>query len=159
MGGMESKMTEGKTRTGKNPTLAAERRRIALELRKEGAGYQAIARQLGLHGPGSAYKIVQAALKATYREPADEVRKLELARLDRLMLALWERARAGEASATDRVLKIMERRSRYLGLDAPEKRDVTSGGQIMPITFMEVVKPPDADASDSDSDNARKSTV
>lgn len=113
--------TKGKTKDGKNESTLAEQRRKALELRKAGAGYEDISRKLGLAGPGSAYKIVQTALKNTYREPADDVRKLELERLDRLTLALWTRSKNGDEIAIDRVLKIMDRRAKLLGLDAPTK--------------------------------------
>jgi hypothetical protein len=88
-------------------------------------GYAEIAKQLGLSSPGNAYRIVKNALKATYREPADDVRKLELERLDRLTMALWKRAQSGEAEAIDRVLKLMDRRAKLLGLDAPVLSNAT----------------------------------
>ena len=108
----------------------AERRRQALELRKAGATYDQIARQIGYANEGGAYKAVQAALKAVYREPADEVRKLELERLDRLTLALWTRAKEGEAEAIDRVLKLMDRRAKLLGLDAPTRHETGRSEKI-----------------------------
>jgi hypothetical protein len=120
----------GKTRDGKDQAAIAERRRKALEFRKAGMGYEEIARQMGLAGPGSAYKVVQKALKATYQEPAEDVRKLEVERLDRLMLAWWPAATGRgktadgkpavppDGDATDRVLKIMKQRAELLGLDA-----------------------------------------
>jgi hypothetical protein len=121
----------GKTRDGKIQAAIVERRKTALEYRKAGMGYQEIADRMGLAGPGSAHKIVQKALKATYQEPADEVRKLELVRLDRLMLAWWQAAIGRgktadnkpavppDGDATDRVLKIMKQRAVLLGLNAP----------------------------------------
>jgi hypothetical protein len=118
-------VAEGKDRTGKNPAEIAERRRRALDLRKAGATYDAIAREMGLSGSGAAFKIVKNALKATYREPAEDVRKLELERLDRLTLALWKRAQNGESEAIDRVLKLMDRRAKLLGLDAPTVSSAT----------------------------------
>jgi hypothetical protein len=62
-----------------------------------------------------------AALKATLQEPADELRKMELERLDRLLLAVWGQAAKGNQGGIDRALKIMERRAKLLGLDAPTK--------------------------------------
>jgi hypothetical protein len=114
---------KGKNRGGRSDAESAERRRQALELRKAGYGFEEIGRALGLSTAG-AYKVVQTALKATYREPADDVRKLELERLDRLTRGLWPRAIQGETEAIDRVLKLMTRRARLLGLDEPEKHDV-----------------------------------
>ena len=63
----------------------------ALELRKAGATYQAIAEQLGYAHAKGAYKAVTSALKLTLREPADALRELEVARLDAMPLPLWRR--------------------------------------------------------------------
>jgi DNA-binding transcriptional MerR regulator len=108
---------KGTNKAGQNETRLAEQRRQALELRKAGYGYEEIARALGLYDASRAHKVVQAALKATYREPADEVRKLELERLDRLTRAIWTRAIGGDGESIDRVLRLMQRRAKYLGLD------------------------------------------
>jgi hypothetical protein len=91
----------------------------ALELRKAGATYQAIADQLGYAGPHGAHQAVASALKATLREPADELRELELVRLDSALLAIWRRVQGGDDKAIDRLVRIMERRAKMLGLDAP----------------------------------------
>lgn len=103
---------------------AVERQRQALELRRAGTGYEAIARAVGYAGPGPAHKAVQSALKRMLAEPAEEVRALELARLDRLQMAHWPRAIgsggvAPDPVATATVLRIMERRAKMMGLDAP----------------------------------------
>jgi len=103
---------------------AAERQRQALELRKGGVDYQTIANRLGYKWPSGAHKAVMSALKAVIREPAEDVLALELARLDALFFTLWPKARAGDTAAIDRVLRIMERRAKYLGLDAPIKIDL-----------------------------------
>ena len=91
----------------------------ALELRKAGVSYEAIAASLGYRDRSGAYRAVTAALKLTLREPAEELRTLELERLDAMLLALWRRVQAGDEKTVDRVLHIMERRARLLGLDAP----------------------------------------
>jgi len=100
-----------------------ERQRQALELRKAGASYRAIAQKLGYKGPAGAYAAVQGAIKLVLSEPAKEVIALELDRLDALLLGLWPEASRGRWLAVDRVLAIMDRRAKYLGLDAPVKRD------------------------------------
>jgi hypothetical protein len=100
----------------------AERQRQALKLRWAGASYRAIAQQLGC-SLGNAWKSVRAGIKKTLQEPADEVRKLESERLDRLMLACWPLATANppDLGAVDRVLEIMKRRAELNGLDAPKQ--------------------------------------
>jgi len=56
------------------------------------------------------------------------LRALELLRLDELLNALWDTAIAGDLKAVDRVLKVMERRAKLLGLDAPF--EIKTDGQI-----------------------------
>jgi len=99
-----------------------DKERAALELRRGGATYDAIARQLGYAHPSGAAAAYQRALKRTLMEAgSEEVRAAELDRLDRLQLAHWSKAIAGDGPATDRVLRIMEHRARYLGLYAPAR--------------------------------------
>lgn len=60
-----------------------------------------------------------SALKKTLQEPARDVRLLELGRLDALYMEVFRQARSGVLGAVDRCLRIMERRAKLLGLDAP----------------------------------------
>lgn len=107
-----------------NKVASHERKLQALELRKAGVSFQAIADALGYRSASGAFAAVKAALKTTLREPANELRELELARLDALLLPLWRRAQGGDDKAVDRCLRIMERRARLLGLDAPTNTKV-----------------------------------
>lgn len=99
---------------------AIDRQLKALELRKAGASYQAIADTLGYAHPSGAAEAVKAALKAVIREPAEEVRTLELERLDMALLSIAQSVRAGNFGAIDRWVKLAERRARLLGLDRPQ---------------------------------------
>lgn len=95
-------------------TIAREN--MALELRRAGASYAAIAEQLGTDRSYAA-KIVKRAIGRVHFEPATDVIKLEAERLDRLQLTFWQRALGGDGRAFDKVLRVMERRARLLGLD------------------------------------------
>ena len=117
-----------------NQLTSHERKLRALDLRKAGATYQMIADQLGYGGPSGAYKAVTSALKATLKEPADELRTMELERLDAMLLPLWRRVQNGDERAVDRVLRIMERRAKLLGLDAPTKVDLAVQGLVEALT-------------------------
>ncbi len=100
-------------------TALLEERCLALRL--EGLTHREIARRLGI-APSSAYKRVRHALDAVNERNAAEaerLRTLELLRLDALQDAIWEKALAGEAKSLGRLLTIMERRAKLLGLDAP----------------------------------------
>jgi hypothetical protein len=114
---------------GQRQVDALDRQIEALELRASGMRYQDIADKLGYKTPGGAYKAVKSALVKTLQEPADELRTLEVERLDEMLADLWPNKH--KPIYTDRILRIMERRAKLLGLDAPTKTDVTSGG--MPI--------------------------
>ncbi len=108
----------GETKTSERQLRAKDRQREALELRKAGATFPMIAERLEM-SLGGAHKAVMTALKATIQEPADEVRKLEVARLDAMLLAVWTKVRQGDPAAINSALKIMHRRALLLGLDAP----------------------------------------
>jgi hypothetical protein len=74
-------------------------------------------------------------------EQADQVVALELERLDTMIRVLWPKVLGGtidgkkiapDLPAMDRVLRLMDRRARYLGLDQPERHEHTGkdGGPI-----------------------------
>lgn len=98
----------------------------ACRLRSSGLTYHQIAQELGHSGPGKAHDAVKRALHAVVEEPATHLRTLELMRLDLLQLAIWPKAIAGDVHMIDRVVKIIARRCKLLGLDAPQMVEVIS---------------------------------
>jgi predicted DNA-binding protein (UPF0251 family) len=100
-----------------------EREAKALRLRAEGATYDEIGRQLGVSRPMAA-RVVHRALDRVVREPANHLIALECTRLDLLTKAHMPKALAGSARAAEIVLRVMERRARLLGLDAPVRSEV-----------------------------------
>ncbi len=92
-----------------------------LELRRAGLTWSAIADQTGYADATGAYAAYKRAIKRVLDEPADEVRKQELDRIDRLQVAVWNRALKGDDKAINTVLRLMERRARLLGLDAAQR--------------------------------------
>lgn len=100
---------------------AVERTAEALRLRKAGLSHQAIADRLGYSSAQRAHEAIVRAIKALPREDAYDVRRLESERLDRMFLGVWTRAKQGDAEAIAAAMRIMERRAKYLGLDAPAK--------------------------------------
>ena len=96
----------------------------ALKLRSRGYTYQQIADHMGCSKP-TAYARVQRALAAIPAEAAEEYRRLENDRLDTLQaIAMHEAITKKSMQAIDRVLHIMDRRAKLLGLDAPTKTEV-----------------------------------
>jgi hypothetical protein len=104
---------------------AHDRHLQALELRKAGATYQMIADQLGYAQAKGAYKAVTSALKATLKEPAEELRTLEAERLDAALLAIWRRVTKGDDKAIDRLLGIMKKRMELFGFGAAKRQELS----------------------------------
>ena len=125
---------------------AAERDAKALELRKDGLTYTQIAERLGI-SRSTAHKHVTRGLHRTRQEPAEELRRLEAERLNQLwaeaMAVLRRRhllVQSGKVvkgddgqpitddgpvlQATTTLLRVMERRARLFGLDAPARHEV-----------------------------------
>lgn len=107
----------------KQEISGVETRDKCLSLRRLGMSYAEVAKQVGL-SRGGAYKAVQTALdeiRASYRETAAEVLELELDRLDEMTRALSNKVGYGDPQAVTAALRVMERRAKLLGLDAPQK--------------------------------------
>jgi len=124
-------------------------------LRKAGATYRQIAKQLLPH-PDGRHITPQAVCKMIRRvldrlavlteQDAEEVRRLEIQRLDAMLLGLWPKARAGHEGAVDRVLKISQRRAELLGLDAPKRQEMSGpGGNPLPCLVVKFADEPTND--------------
>ncbi len=113
-------------------TALVERR--CIDLRAAGKPYTEIAVEVGI-SEDNAVDVVERVLLRTAKgtdAKADAARQLDVERLDRLVAGVWDRA-TGAASASDadgnyspgqdraveRVTKLLERRAKLLGLDAP----------------------------------------
>lgn len=109
--------------------VIAERRHMALDLRRRGETYRQIAESLReVEGMPPKYSHVQAQRDVTdelrkYNEANKEsvgiLKRLELERLDELWHTFWAPAIGGDIAAAGYLLKLMERRARLEGLDAP----------------------------------------
>lgn len=169
-------MRAGNGRYDRDPDTAT-RDAKACELRAQGLTYAAIGIKLNL-SKGQAYESVQRALRDTLTEPADDVRQLELIRLDELsrkarevMLAkhlvvdkgavvLWEDEPlvddAPVLQAIDRLVKIQERRAKLLGLDSPQRVSIDAqllGDDIRDLIAALTGDDPEDDADDVDPDD------
>ena len=110
-----------KTKTSKKSITAAQRQAYAMELRLSGASLEEIRDVLGYRGASGVHRAIKAGLDRMLQEPADELRKLEVRRLDKMLKGIWADAVSGKEFKIDRALKIMDRRAKLLGLDAPTK--------------------------------------
>jgi hypothetical protein len=98
--------------------MIAERRVLALELRKAGGSYREIARQLGVdvHTAHADVGAELAALRETAVAEATELRTGAPRRDDLGAVAAHSRRKRGGG---ERRVRVSERRSRLLGLGAP----------------------------------------
>ncbi len=120
----------------------AERHAVWLEMRKKGFTYRAIAAETGA-STNAVFEAVHAALRAIRDEPAEELRQLELERLDALLRSVWDQAigelgeqegdtpemleaRVGRhLDSLEAARKVLADRRKVLGLDAPTKLEVS----------------------------------
>ena len=107
------------------------RMRDALELRKAGVPYAAIAERLGWKSPQSAYKAVQKALNTQINEPIQELRQIEVERLNHLLMLVWARVQQGDMRAVDSAMRIMERISSLRGLEANQQQQSKERGVLV----------------------------
>lgn len=145
------------SRQGPSRVRAAQLQDRCLQLRSAGMSFREIARELKV-APATAYKAVArglAAVNAGCREQAQELRALEALRLDQMQAALWQQATDGDVRAIDRILRIMERRARLLGLDEPERRETKLEIDPQQARFRRelLVKQILADAMNGEADN------
>lgn len=140
----------------------AERDREAVRLRSRGRTYQQISDELGYGGAGTAHRAVKKTLAEVTRDAAEEHIAIQLERLDMMyqsvldvlerqhytvsqgrLIYLHEDAPPLEddspiLAAVDRLVKIEERRSKLLGLDAPAKTTVTHASSDVDAAIAEL---------------------
>lgn len=121
--------------TAPRRVTTAERKKSALALRIGGLSFQAIGDKLGVTRQ-AAHSLVVNALRDTNAqtaEAADELRRLELERLDTAQAAIWEAVLKGDVQAVDRFVRISKRRGELTGIDAPAKSEI-AGADGGPLT-------------------------
>jgi hypothetical protein len=113
---------QGAVRTGyrkpkgaKDRVKGLDRELRALELRKAGASYTMIAKDLECSVEGARKALMRALewMEETCAELAPAVRRIELERLDAMHLGVWDKARRGDPQAIDRALALMRQRARF----------------------------------------------
>jgi hypothetical protein len=133
----------------------AELIRMALSLRLKGHSYRQIAVALKAKGVEVSYstirRYVMFALEESISdatEQANALRDMELARLDDLMRQINSRYLNTQQNpvtpqvhlaALDRVIRIIDMRAKLLGLHAPTRTDLTSGGAPIGIASVDTV--------------------
>lgn len=142
-------MARGRKNTPADDVAAAERRKKALALRLAGATLNEIAEVNGC-AVSTVHADIQRCLSDIPRQEADELRAQEVTRLDRLQRACWDPALAGDLAAIDRALRIIDRRAKMLGLDAPQQVEVTGVDVDLDATVARIMAVAEAVAKHGD---------
>jgi len=104
-----------------NPTRAM----AAVALRLGGAGYATIAAQLGYASERRVRDVIERALAASVDDTEDtqRLRKIQHARLERMLTSVWTRANnpkdPDHLAYSARALAILDRENKMLGIDLP----------------------------------------
>jgi hypothetical protein len=136
-------MPKSKPHSGKEDSrriTAAERRERVIEMRRAGYLYREIASEVGLTEARCNDIVKQYLQKMEDRcsELSEEIRQLEVERLDGLFRSAWEVAMGtsnGRLRALEMAVKIQERRAKLLGLDSPERQEIMgpNGGPVQMV--------------------------
>lgn len=116
----------GGTHRAANRATVAEQQIQCYQLRLTGMSINAIAAATGL-SVGTVHNRIQAEISKRVLPLAEEVRQMELDRLDRWLQKLDAQITADKAVArnVEVAVKVSERRAKLLGIDAPEKVEAT----------------------------------
>lgn len=128
--------------TGHHPdkeVARAERRKRVLVARLRGDSFRTIAEREKI-STSTAHADMSTALADIPRQEADELRQQEEERLNALQAAYWEAALSGNLEAADRVLRIIDRRARLLGLDAPQRMEIAAGDVDLDGTVAKILQ-------------------
>lgn len=127
----------------------AEKHAMALELRKQGLTFREIAARMGI-SLKSAHDCVEAELLELREKTvldAVAVREIDLERCDVMLKGLWPKIKKGDPAAVGAGVRVLDRRARLLGHDAPQKTELV--GALAAIT-------PEAAARMSEADIAAR---
>jgi anion-transporting ArsA/GET3 family ATPase len=104
----------------------AERVKLALELRRLGYDYDAIARQCGYADRSGAFRAVQNAQKRILRDSAQALVQVQLDQINAALVVVNEaiaKNDKGSLWAIDRLVPLLKRQADLLGLDVKPDKD------------------------------------
>jgi hypothetical protein len=115
-------ITEAEVQTPEEKAAEREAKELkVLDLRRAGFTFQRIAEEVGYATPSGAQRALERIMARNIPQAPEEFRWQELDRLDRMQVALWPRAMKGDDRAIGTIVRLMERRAKLVGIDAPTK--------------------------------------
>jgi hypothetical protein len=120
--------------TTKKQLEIEQRRKTVAENILSGLNYRDIggALDVSIGTISSDFSVIIGRLQRDQTSVAEQIVALEIRRLDRALNAIFAKVVEGDAGAIELMLKIMNQRAKYLGLYAPERRELSGldGGPI-----------------------------
>lgn len=116
---------------GQKRIEAQQKARLALEGRKAGLSYEAIAERVGYADASGARKAVVRAFGQVIQEPASDLKALQIERINHMLVALWPKAQAGDERAIGTALALMDKLDRYEGTEAASKSEIKHTGSVL----------------------------
>lgn len=104
-------------------TPAAVRRAQAVQLRLAGRSFREIGAELGVT-VSTAFALTEKGLRDWAQPDADQLFLEVMAQLDQLHARYWPDALKGNLDAFGAVMRIIDRKVRLVGLDAPKRVDI-----------------------------------
>ena len=134
-------------RNSRKNAILLERRKKAVEARKGGFSYRRIAEVLALeygekYSAVTAFRDVDACLKEVTQQlthETEELRQLELARLDDWQVPLMSKAKTGDVQAIKTLVQISQQRCKLLGLEAPVTVKIEEGVEFELRGFLDTL--------------------
>lgn len=105
-----------------------QREDLLLRLRVSGKSFHRIAQDLDYPDEEAAYEAYKKVCEKRYKASEQTVQEhvnLEISRIDAALEAMWPQVENGSPRAVQTMLQLMDRRSKYLGLDKAQKIEIT----------------------------------
>lgn len=124
-------MTHPRARTTSSD-IDARRRKVASALLAGADSFTSIAEQLGVSIATISrdVKAIEEQWRAEAMQDISAAKGRDLRRSERMIGAMWPKALNGDERAAKMVLDLMQHRAKLLGLNAPEKRELSTANDI-----------------------------
>lgn len=124
----DGRKAKGKRKAGKSTgperdATTAKKVCQALEYRAAGMTYAVIAEAMGC-AVSRAHELVQFGIRGNIREASEALIELQLQRLDKLLIAIMQRALTGDTKAVETALAIIRQMDSYHGIGASKPAGV-----------------------------------
>lgn len=130
-------------RRANDAEIEARRRKVASALLAGSDNFTSIAKELGVSKPTISrdVKAIEAQWRAEAMQDISAAKGRDLRRTERMIGAMWAKALAGDERSAKMVLDLMQHRAKLLGLNAPEKRELTGmEGEPLVIQIQRLAK-------------------